>query len=409
MIQNTFPAISLKTSAVFIGSLFFIFCAGVLAPRLLAFLPSILGVGFFAYLAVKQKQYLKIPKAEIILFGLIIFLALISTLWSPNKEFPIEKAFKLFIIFVPGLFLMMTARKIQTPSIAPFVKGLIVVVFLLLAFLASEKLTDHQIIQFFTGAEVASFKLNRAYVVLSLFMVPCVFFIAKSELTKKSKIILLSLLAVITVYAFSLTESQTSQLCLLVGFAFFFLFPVRYKIFGRILMGLIIIFCLVFPFTIAPIKASLNKDMLVNGNYLVRQASIIHRFDVWNYAAEKAIQSPIYGHGIGSLRFMKSDTWMEYQKADSALHAHNAVLQIWAEFGIIGILLGIALLLYIFRSIEKTENLDTRRLYLAVFMACFCCSLTGYGVWQSWQLGMFMAVTAFAIFVGRSFSLKEKI
>jgi len=303
----------------------------------------------------------------------------------------------------------MAARKIQIPSALPFAKGLIAIVFLLLAFLASEKLTDHQIIHFFTGSEVASFKLNRAYVVLSLFMVPCVFFIAKSEMEKKIKIILLSLMTVVTIYAFSLTESQTSQLCLLVGFTFLLLFPVKNKIFGRVLMGLIVVFCLILPFTIGPIKASLNKDMLVNGNYLVRQASIIHRFDVWNYAAEKAIQSPIYGHGIGSLRFMKSDTWMEYQKADSALHAHDAVLQIWAEFGIIGVLLGIALLLYIFRSIERTENPDARRLYLAVFIACFCCSLTGYGVWQSWQLGMFMTVAAFTIFVGRSFSLKEKI
>ncbi|HPF77752.1 MAG TPA: O-antigen ligase family protein [Alphaproteobacteria bacterium] len=409
MIQNSSPAISLKTSAVFIGSLFFIFSAGVLAPRLLAFLPSIFGLGFFTYFAVKQKQYLKIPKAEVILFGLIILLALISTLWSPNKEFPVEKSVKLLIIFIPGLFLIMAARKIQIPSALPFAKGLIAIVFLLLAFLASEKLTDHQIIHFFTGSEVASFKLNRAYVVLSLFMVPCVFFIAKSGLAKKIKIILLSLMTVVTLYAFSLTESQTSQLCLLVGFTFLLLFPVKNKIFGRVLMGLIVVFCLILPFTIGPIKASLNKDMLVNGNYLVRQASIIHRFDVWNYAAEKAIQSPIYGHGIGSLRFMKSDTWMEYQKADSALHAHDAVLQIWAEFGIIGVLLGIALLLYIFRSIERTENPDARRLYLAVFIACFCCSLTGYGVWQSWQLGMFMTVAAFTIFVGRSFSLKEKI
>ena len=225
--------------------------------------------------------------------------------------------------------------------------------------------------------------------------------------TKIKKILLLLILAAGTLFAFSLTESQTAQLCFIVGLFFLFVFPIKLKILTKILMLLSVVFCLIFPFTIAPLKNTFSEEQLKHGNYFVKQASIIHRLDVWNYAAEKTIKSPIYGNGIESLRFMKSDTYMEHQKADNALHAHNAVLQVWAEFGIIGILLAIALLVYIFRSINNIENHDIRRLYLASFMACLCCSLTGYGIWQSWQLGLFFAVAAFAITLGHAQRQKD--
>lgn len=391
-----------KPSFIYLTALIGIFFIGILIPRLMAFLPAILGLGFFLFAAASQKQFLKTPKIEIILFGLIFILALLSSLWAPNQEFAIERSFKILSIFLPGVLLLSVSRIIQWPDGCFLSKFLISIYTVVLLFLISEKLSDHQLIAYFTGKEILPFKLNRSFVVTALFSVPALFFVTQLPMAKIKKTILLTVLAVSTLFAFSLTESQTAQLCFVVGIFFLFAFPIKIRILTKMLMFLSIAFCLIFPFTIAPLKNTFSEDQLKNGNYFVKQASIIHRLDVWNYAAEKAFESPVYGNGIEALRFMKSDSWMKYQQADNALHAHNAVLQIWAEFGIIGILLAIALLIYIFRSIDKIEDHNIRRLYLASFMACFCCSLTGYGVWQSWQLGLFFAVAAFTIAIGRS-------
>ncbi len=398
--------LSEKSSFIYLASLIVLFLAGVLSPRLMAFLPAILSVGFFLFAYLSQKQFLKIPQSEIILLGLIFLLALLSSLWAPNQEFSIERSFKILSIFLPCALLLSVARIVQWPNNTLLIKILLGIYALILTFLISEKLSDHQLIAYFTGKEIAPWKLNRSFVVTALFATPALFLVTKLNLKKIKKIILFTILTLGTLFAFALTESQTAQLCLIVGLFFLFIFPIKIKVLSKILLLGSITFCLVFPFTIAPLKGAFSEEQLKYSNRLVAQASIIHRFDVWNYAAEKALESPVYGNGIESLRFMKANSYMKHQKSDNALHAHNAVLQIWAEFGLIGILLAIALLIYIFRSIDKVKNHDVRRLYLASFMACFCCSLTGYGVWQSWQLGLLFAVAAFTIAVGRSHASK---
>lgn len=399
-----------KASLTYLISLIVIFFIGILIPRLMGFLPGILGLGFFLF-ALRpqwnsQKQFLKeIPKPEIIIFGLIFLLALASSLWAPNPEFAVVKSFKLLGYFVTGVLLIHVARYVTWRNTGLILKLFTSLYVVALVFLISEKLSDHQLINYVTGRHVPVWKLNRSFVVMVMFSIPTIFFVTRLEMNRIKKYIMLAVLAIATLYAFSLTESQTAQLSFLVGLFFLFAFPIKKKIFTKILLYSIIIFALVFPFTINTIKNSFTEDQLRNGNYFVKQASIIYRFDVWNYAAEKTIKSPIYGNGISSLRFMKADHYMQFQGAWNILHGHNSVIQIWAEFGIIGISLGIALLLYIFRAINRIEDHNIRRLYLASFMAAFCCSLTGFGVWQSWQMGMFLALAAFAIAVGKA---KEK-
>ena len=218
-------------------------------------------------------------------------------------------------------------------------------------------------------------------------------------LDRAKKIMLTIFILLISSYALYLSISQTAQLSFLCGLFFLLLFPVQSRNLGKILFGGILILSFILPFILKPIQNTIPEDVLMEG--LLKEASIIHRFDVWNFTITEIEKSPLYGHGIESQRSMKSDQWMEHQKADSILHAHNVILQIWIEFGVIGILLGSLFLIYCFKSIYDTEDLNKRRLYLTIFTALFCCAMTGYGFWQSWQIGTFFLFSATAIAMAR--------
>lgn len=383
--------------------LLILFIAGICAPRLLAFLPPLMGLGFVITAFIKHKNFLQPQKEEIFFIIGVIALAFISSLWAPIQDFSIERSIKITSILLPGIFLLSAARKFEGTKNSHIFTAVILYLFIA-ALLLFEKTSDHFLLESALGKEVFSHKLNRSYVVFVLFSVPILSLIQAINIEKNKKIILSVFAVILSLVSLSVTESQTAQLCFLMGIGFLYLFPTKPKALLKTLCGLVLISVFAFPFLMKPLQNTIPKEILLDG--ILKEASIIHRLEVWNHASEQALESPIYGNGIESLRFLVANERMEYQRADTVLHAHNAALQIWVEFGVIGILLAIIMLFYIFRNIEQTENLQQRKLYLASFMTCLCCALTGYGLWQGWQLGLFIFIAAITIASGNYIKAK---
>ena len=389
-----------STAINFLIGLTFTIILGIFAPRTIAFMPAIVAIGFTSYLYLHDKQLLKINLKELFLFGSILFLGFISAFWAPDTAFSLERVGKASIILIPCLWLLSLARHIPFPKPDKIISILVIAHALIASFLLFEKLNGHPIIEWVSGKDVYSFKLNRSFVIFSFFTLPILFLIQHASLNKIKKIALLGFVISTTALPLYFTESQTAQLCFLIGLVTFLIYPKAWIWPIKALLILSILFTLSFPFTVKLIKDNVSEEILTTG--ILHEASIIHRLEVWNHAANTAIKNPIHGNGIEALRFLKSNERMKYQGADSALHAHNAVLQAWVEFGLIGTFLGCVLLFYILQSIYKTENLTVRHLYLTMFISCLCCAFTAYGLWQSWQLGLFMALAAFTIYVGKS-------
>jgi len=132
----------------------------------------------------------------------------------------------------------------------------------------------------------------------------------------------------------------------------------------------------------------------------LRRASVPHRLEVWNFAAEKTGERPLFGWGVDSMRFLKSDHVMENMGTDTVLHPHNAVLQIWLEFGAFGIAIAMAFVVFIFRRIGAMKPLEQRYATL-LFVVLLSILSTGYGLWQAWLLGMLNAITAMNVMAVR--------
>ena len=397
MVQEEFIPISKKLS-LFIGSLLFAgLYVGLFAPRILAYAPTLAGLLIGSYLLINYKQTaLSFCKRKLLFIVLSFGFAILGAFWAPNTEFSLERVFKAGIIIIPSLVLLSNAHKLTLPSYKTVYYSLFILFILGATFLIFEGITDHGISRSIVGYDVIYAHLNKSFLVfcfLSLLLMAITPIYSKNHKLASITILVLSL---ITLYY---SESQTAQLSFICGLLFLFLFPIKNKNFGKIFLGGLIVLFLSLPFILKPCINMTNNQLsdATMRSGMIQKAATKARFNVWETSIIEIKKKPIFGHGIEAQRFMRSDHLKLYFKDKTrALHAHNIILQIWLEFGLVGILFAITLLAYIFKLIYAEENLRRRKLYMVLFTTSFCCMMTGFGLWQSWQLGMIFLFIALA-------------
>jgi len=109
--------------------------------------------------------------------------------------------------------------------------------------------------------------------------------------------------------------------------------------------------------------------LIVTGNLtvtlarLVRGVSYSERLDIYNEAVRFWMQKPIFGHGIGS--------WPELLNlGDGRYYAHNIILEILSELGLIGLFLFMPIVILSFRALGKRQLIrnDPYRLLLLMML-----------------------------------------
>ncbi|MBT3305287.1 MAG: DUF1674 domain-containing protein [Alphaproteobacteria bacterium] len=163
----------------------------------------------------------------------------------------------------------------------------------------------------------------------------------------------------------------------------------------------------------APMIPDLLPNPLVSGKYLSwLTPSSAHRIVIWKNAVDHIEQKPAFGSGFDSTRglysvrdrvkytFPKGIVNQSYQVQYEPipLHPHNAVLQVWLELGAVGALIGLALLLFILRAIERNiDNRFSRAAALSMFTSALALCSISFGIWQSWWLSSILLSAAFLI------------
>lgn len=368
---------------------------GFLIPRLMAYLPAISGLCLSIIYLLKEKKFFNIDKSVFLfLIGITSWITL-SAIWSFNSEFSVERSIKVALILFPAFLFWSIAPKIIIENINQFAKVAICIFSALILFLTIEKYFDHPVTELFLNQEVQPHKSNRSFVILALLATPFLFLVKKTNWPQK-KLIELALIIVVGT-ALTQTISQTAQLSFIIGLIFIYLIPPSKILIKCFFIGLIIL-TIALPFSIKPIKNAITPEAM-KGNSLLREASIVHRFEIWEHSVNKAFEKPLLGNGIESLRFMTADQWMPNQRSDQALHSHNFILQLWVEFGATGAFMMIAFFILSLRKMLHVQDLNQRKLYFATYAATVSCALTGYGFWQSWHLGFIMLLATLVLFI----------
>ena len=128
--------------------------------------------------------------------------------------------------------------------------------------------------------------------------------------------------------------------------------------------------------------------------------SWVHRLVIWEFFAERVQQSPWVGHGIGSAHGLSKDpsALADYQRiarvygnakitAQPPLHPHNAVLQLWHDLGLVGVLGASVLILLVIRGLVRGGfGPNALAVGLAALTAWLVIAGVSFGLWQKWWL-----------------------
>lgn len=371
-------------------------------PRFLGVGPVILGIiATLAFPVFFKKRPQLILPCFAFAFGLLA-LGFLSSFWSVNPDFTIERVQKIALILIPGMALICVAWSLPEAGIRKYLWIFYASVLIAAIVMALEYHTQHQVYKLLRGIEanipVPLHVLNRSFLSVILFSF-CAFFIARHFQYAK---VFIAALFLMLIPSYFVTWSQSSQLAVLVALLFYFLSPARYKIFWvGLFIGMVGV-SLAALWAIPYLYETIIMPARFEG--MVHQASMPHRMEIWDFTIRKILESPVYGHGLGTTRFITFDSAQIFVKLEKVLHPHNMILQLWLEFGLIGFAFFALTLGWILKNLSNLESAH-RRFALALFMATFIVACIGYGLWQSWQLGLFILLSVLVILTGK---LEEK-
>ncbi len=203
----------------------------------------------------------------------------------------------------------------------------------------------------------------------------------------------ITMLIALTVLLHRHSHSQTAELALFVGLVFMGIAAVSVPL-ARWLTGasFAALLFLIVPLSIGmyAVKLHENPDFFKSG-----RARVV----IWNYTAERILETPVFGVGTYSTRYLDEQRMVEAKQearaanlvvpAQTRAHPHNIYLHVWYELGVIGALafafLGFSLLM-------RVDQLRPPASILAIghFAICMVVISSTYGLWQNWFQSAFV-------------------
>lgn len=381
----------------FVGTGFIFVCALFLlalpmTPRPFAFWPF--GFGLIGYLSLSEKP---LPDKNLILF-LVAMLALSfsSSLWSVNGPESIERASKISGLFLGGVLLLTYIQKADLHAFRKYYWVLPTASFIAFLLLNAERFFDYPVYHLLRPEETKThhYVLNKASGILVLTFWP-ILFLGYKHYGYKGVL----LLGAAALWFLFFSVSQSSQLAFIITLLFGFLFPYKYKAAWILLAVLITIGVLILPWSVH--YAYLHYADLLWQEGLLKESSASMRLEIWDFISKKIFENPLYGYGMEATRYIDDfDSQTRFFPTNTVMHPHSAAFQLWIEFGVIGILLGLCFVLYLLKKIYEAP-LQKQQLYLPCLMSILCVSMIGWGLWQSWWIGLLFISAALCLLTSR--------
>ncbi len=378
----------------------------VAVPRFLAFGPVIIAVlGWLTHRPVLGIW----PKPSYPALGwAFAFIALmgISSLWAVDPDFALERTGKSAPVLLGSAMLFSLLRSLSTQNTA--MQDLFYKIFpvsiLLMGLLCIGELYGGRPIYYLLhdipleehySDNLSS--MNRAVTIFILCIFPALHTLLQGRFKPRVRKVLLIFLGLILTAILFKTQSQSAQLAFGMGILAYFIFPAsRPKAFIvlSIMLGLIFLSA---PW-LAQFLFNSFSGLIQEGSWL-QEGYAANRMEIWDFVARRALEHPLIGHGVEATRAIKDfDTAKIYHPDSEVLHPHNFALQIWIEFGLLGVVLGagfLNMLLHHMRSL----TLPAAKTLLAVLIIALSISATGYGIWQGWWLGTFALLLGYSALI----------
>lgn len=215
-----------------------------------------------------------------------------------------------------------------------------------------------------------------------VFVIPILFSELLTAKKYSSRQMFLVVIFLTSLYLLIMTEARSSWIAFLVcGVLFIYLqFPsknMRWAMVGIFIIAIIIILSL-FP--------SVIEQRLQSIIDLSPTSSLMRRFVIYEGVWRAFLDAPLLGHGIGNFIvflpvYRSPDYWMS-QAEDVVPHAHNELLEVLSETGLLGFLCWGVLMYFLvrtlWRAIHTTSNTG-RTLFIGYFCGLFAILVDNLG------------------------------
>ncbi len=372
---------------------------GVYAPLALA--AGVLIIALFAVATrfARDRTWPRPARAPTIIIALAVIWSATSFIWSIDPSLlSIVKLARLAALLLAGLVLVDCARAMRPEEVRIFEKCMFFGFGLAIVVLVVDLTTNALILRSFIGKSGewggVSFRYNRGTTVMALMLWPVVLAATRRSLWLAAAI-WAGTFAVIALF-----DSNAAKLGVLGGGLCVALSGFSPRRMASFAAAGIVAVMLATPFSLGWVNAIKEAPI---GTLPIPNSSH-HRLLIWKFTADRIAERPVLGWGFNSSRSIpgnKKD--IAFASPALPLHPHNAWLQWTLELGVVGALLGAAIMAWLCLR-ARAEDFDWRETgaTLGLVVATFLISGVAYGIWQSWWIGtMFFAASFLAASVKR--------
>ncbi len=394
---------------VLLAALAFVPFLAATAPRAMVFLPGMIALAFLVFLRISGRS-VSWPSPRLWVFVLgPVALGALSALWSADPAQALERAAKAGVALATGAMLIPAVRQTASQTLARLGWILPAGVGLAAAGVAADLALGLPVHRAIAGvapdAAFDPFHVNRSVVVCVLLLFPALGIGWACALRRPVKILLCGGVFLCCAGLLVLCESQSAQLAFCCGVLMFCFFAVvRHRVGQIALWALIAAFVCAAPFAakiaFAPLAAAIES------RESLRELSAPQRLEIWDFVARRALERPATGFGIDATRDMTFDTAQIYHKGNTVLHPHDFALQIWIEFGAIGVACALLFFAGIVRALGALPE-GAGRFAFAGFATSLSVAATGYGMWQGWWLGTLLTQCAWIALLAHGLSVER--
>ena len=340
----------------------------------------------------------------------------VSALWSLDPGDSVKTAVVLAALFLGGLLLCQSALDFTSQEHAYFSRGLLWGVSIGMVLLAVEVFGDAptiRLLRWGPGNNPGAIQPYREYFailkpgvsVLVLLIWP----FASYLLTLGHRLLVAAVLAAMLLISYN-SGSNTAFAALGIGIGLFLLTFLNAKTLGRGLALVVVIAALTAPMTAGIFARSVKEE----GVSAYLPSTFYYRGAIWGFVSEKISEKPLLGWGLHSsrkipggqkkIRIVYEDIDTDPVKGRSGkheilpLHPHNAILQLWLELGLPGVLLGTMILISMIRAtVRERKHGSLAATCFGALGAGLVVANMSYGIWQSWWVATLFLVISFLI------------
>lgn len=387
------------TVLVFAGS----FVASVLSPQAMAPLVMLYAVGI-AVLNWRNFDHWRATAFPAGLSAALLAWAFATTLWSLDPGLSLERTLRLFLMIA-----MATVVGIVLPNVRVGKRGALIIAAAM--FCASGLIVLDAALGFAIGPHLkkGGDPYDRTGPLFVLLLLPTITII-DGRFGRKVSLALVAL----SVAAVLLLTNKASVLALVLGLGAW-IFYMGLRRFGpAIVVAVVLLFTVVQPLVLATFHADLKEWALTTDV----EAGIRHRAYIWAFSAEKSVEQPLLGWGIGTSRsipggdtravFLRPDGTVDGEGEAIPLHPHNAFVQILLEMGLIGMALVAATLSVVgCRFARLLQPAGLLGPGIAFIVSALTISSISFGAWQGWWVSAQLLVAALLTGLARARTTQE--